>query len=92
VLVTHGNLWLEAGTQSIESVSRELQRNGMQPCTADSSLRYTEEAYLLIYVDDILLAGESTKIYAVKMMLKETFDIKNLGEASNFLGMEIEQR
>jgi hypothetical protein len=25
------------------------------------------------------------------MMLKETFDIKDLGEASNFLGMEIEQ-
>jgi len=44
---------------------------------------------LLVYIDDILLAGNSmTKIEHIKMLLHNNFRIKNLGELKYFLGFE----
>lgn len=42
-------------------------------------------AYLLLYVDDILLAG----LQIVKDGLKKKFDMKDLGNARRILGMDI---
>ncbi|KAL0426175.1 UNVERIFIED_CONTAM: Retrovirus-related Pol polyprotein from transposon RE2 [Sesamum radiatum] len=45
---------------------------------------------LLLYVDDILLAGSSTDmITEVKVFLDKLFTIKDLGTAKYFLGLEI---
>ena len=47
-------------------------------------------AYLLLYVDDILVAGECKKeIQRVKDDLSKAFDMKDLGSASRILGMDI---
>ena len=47
-------------------------------------------AYLLLYVDDILLAGSSkSELQIVKDELKVKFDMKDLGEAKRILGMDI---
>lgn len=47
-------------------------------------------AYLLLYVDDILLAGSSkNEIQLVKEDLKLKFEMKDLGEAKRILGMDI---
>nr|GEZ32578.1 retrovirus-related Pol polyprotein from transposon TNT 1-94 [Tanacetum cinerariifolium] len=46
--------------------------------------------YLLLYVDDILIACKSKAgIGSTKSLLKKKFDIKELGEAKKILGMEI---
>ncbi|XP_073120187.1 uncharacterized protein [Henckelia pumila] len=46
--------------------------------------------YLLIYVDDILIASKSmAKILSLKQQLSSEFDIKDLGEAKRILGMDI---
>ena len=46
--------------------------------------------YLLLYVDDILLAGPNKQeLDKVKGMLKEGFEIKDLGSARRILGMDI---
>lgn len=46
--------------------------------------------YLLVYVDDILIASkELAAVQAVKTELGATFDVRDLGEAKFFLGMEI---
>jgi len=60
----------------------------------DSSLfiRNTENAFttLLIYVDDILIAGNNMKeIQAIKSSLNAAFAIKDLGQLKFFLGLEI---
>ena len=47
-------------------------------------------AYLLIYVDDILIAGPSKhEIQLVKDGLSKSFEMKDLGDAKRILGMDI---
>lgn len=48
--------------------------------------------FLVIYVDDILIIGSDLKeIEAVKRSLASEFEMKDLGEVKNFLGMKIER-
>ena len=46
--------------------------------------------YLLLYVDDMLIAARSmTEVNRLKKLLKKEFDMKDLGAARKMLGMEI---
>ncbi|GFS33516.1 hypothetical protein Acr_00g0028940 [Actinidia rufa] len=48
--------------------------------------------YLLLYVDDMLIASMSkVEIYRLKSQLSQEFEIKDLGEAKIILGMEIKR-
>lgn len=50
-----------------------------------------EKAYIALYVDDFLIAGENEDdIIKIKGLLAERFDMKGLGIAEKLLGMEIE--
>ena len=45
---------------------------------------------LILYVDDILLAGSNIEVLAsLKSKLKDNFDMKDLGDASHILDMHI---
>jgi hypothetical protein len=49
-----------------------------------------ERIYLVVWVDDILVAArEAERIAKVKAHLAEKFDVRDLGEATYFLGMEL---
>ncbi|GJU72674.1 retrotransposon protein, putative, ty1-copia subclass [Tanacetum coccineum] len=49
-----------------------------------------EYIYLLLYVDDMLIACKSkAEIGSTKSLLKKEFNMKELGEAKKILGMEI---
>nr|GFC66182.1 retrotransposon protein, putative, Ty1-copia subclass [Tanacetum cinerariifolium] len=49
-----------------------------------------EYIYLLLYVDDMLIACKSkAEIWSTKSLLNKEFDMKELGEANKILGMEI---
>ena len=49
-----------------------------------------ENIYLLLYVDDILIASKSrSAIDTLKRDLSSEFEMKDLGEAKKVLGMEI---
>jgi hypothetical protein len=45
--------------------------------------------FLILYVDDILLASDVSLLLETKMFLSSKFDMKYLGEASFVLGIEI---
>jgi hypothetical protein len=46
--------------------------------------------YLLLYVDDMLIAAKSRKeITTLKKLLSSEFDMKDLGAAKKILGMEM---
>lgn len=49
-----------------------------------------EHTHLLMYVDDVILAGNSdSEIKRVKEYLHKQFSIKDLGAAKYFLGVEM---
>ena len=46
--------------------------------------------FLVLYVDDILLIGNEVGMWStIKVWLANTFDIKDLGEASYILGIKL---
>ncbi|GAU32977.1 hypothetical protein TSUD_358440 [Trifolium subterraneum] len=75
-------------------LSSALISLGYSQSQADHSLyiKSTSTSFtaLLVYVDDIVLAGNSTQeIHSVKKFLDEQFKIKDLGQLRFFLGLEI---
>ncbi|KAL0297014.1 UNVERIFIED_CONTAM: Retrovirus-related Pol polyprotein from transposon RE1 [Sesamum radiatum] len=72
----------------------KLQAFGFVQCPHDHCLflKITSTCFvaLLVYVDDILLSGNSeTEIAAIKSHLDTLFTIKDLGHAKYFLGLEL---
>nr|GEV66261.1 hypothetical protein [Tanacetum cinerariifolium] len=72
-----------------------MMGNGFKRSSYDSCIYYKNYAigeyiYLLLYVDDMLIVCKSkAEIGSTKSLLKKEFDMKELGEAKNILGMEI---
>ncbi|CAH9124278.1 unnamed protein product [Cuscuta epithymum] len=71
-----------------------MQRNGYTRCKMDHCcyLKKFESSYiiLLLYVDDMLVAGANMQeINKLKKKLSEEFEMKDLGEARQILGMSI---
>ena len=79
-------------------LKEEMERLGWTVSGADPALFIRREDggvfYALVYVDDILMAGpkDSPVMGRLKAELTEIFDIRDLGESSYFLGMEIERK
>ena len=60
-----------------------------EPCVYKKS-QGKEVAFLVLYVDDILLIGNDVGMLStVKVWVANTFDMKGLGEASYFLGIKL---
>src|SRR5437868_2782617 len=50
-----------------------------------------EHIYIALYVDDLIIAGDDEDdIHTIKQRLSEQFEMKDLGIAKKFLGIEIE--
>ena len=46
---------------------------------------------LCLYVDDILLVGQKRDVEEIKIYLNKNFDMKDLGDLSMFIGLQIER-
>jgi hypothetical protein len=84
----------QASRQWYSKLSSSLVSLGYTPSQSDHSLyiKSTANSFtaLLVYVDDIVLAGNSIhEIQSVKMFLDQKFKIKDLGKLRYFLGLEI---
>jgi len=84
----------QASKQWYEKLTSFLRNISFTQSSADNSLflRKTESSFvaLLIYVDDIILAGNCMNgIKEIKNQLHTTFKIKDLGQLKYFLGLEI---
>lgn len=69
-------------------------QHGFQQSTADPSLftkgTDSDLVVLLLYVDDIILAGPNTTVLdQTQNMLQSLFKLKLLGKLKYFLGLEI---
>ena len=77
-----------------DKIGEYLVTIGFQIANADSSLyvRKTQNGIMLlvIYVDDLIMTGDSEHdIAEVKSLLKQKFEMKDLGELRYFLGIEV---
>uniref|UniRef100_A0A2N9HLD4 Integrase catalytic domain-containing protein n=1 Tax=Fagus sylvatica TaxID=28930 RepID=A0A2N9HLD4_FAGSY len=77
-----------------ESFTTQLLHLGFIASTADSSLfiyhQHNVIAYLLLYVDDIVLTSNSTPFLdGLILQLRKVFDIKDLGPLHYFLGLQV---
>nr|GEZ75433.1 retrovirus-related Pol polyprotein from transposon TNT 1-94 [Tanacetum cinerariifolium] len=71
-------------------LSNGFKRSSYDICIYYRSYAPGEYIYLLLYVDDMLIAYKSkAEIGSTKSLLKREFDMKDLGEANKILGMEI---
>nr|GEW78285.1 retrotransposon protein, putative, Ty1-copia subclass [Tanacetum cinerariifolium] len=71
-------------------LSNGFKRSSYDICVYYRSYAPGEYIYLLLYVDDMLIACKSkAEIGSTKSLLKREFDMKDLGEAKKILGMEI---
>lgn len=70
-----------------------LSEFGLSVSDADPGLYHSEKEgatlLVLVYVDDLLIAGTKTEVAALMQRLKERFTIRDLGDSAFFLGMEI---
>ena len=72
----------------------ELESMGFSASEADPGL-YTADlkdgrVYILVYVDDILIVAKSIDaVNHIKVRLSGIFDVRDLGEANQFLGIKI---
>jgi hypothetical protein len=81
-----------------ETLTACLVSSGYRKGDADPSLYVLcgsegkPSTYLILYVDDILIASADLEcVAAAKSLLSQHFKVKDLGEAKFFLGMQIEQ-
>nr|KYP62386.1 hypothetical protein KK1_016918 [Cajanus cajan] len=84
----------QASRQWYAQLSSFLLTHGFKPSASDHSLFLKHSAssitILLIYVDDIILAGNNlAEITSITLLLDSTFKIKNLGDLKYFLGLEV---
>ena len=81
--------WLE--------LAQRLREMGFEVAMADPGLWVTcetqqEVVYMIVYVDDILIATKKLKdAMMIEDKIAEQFEARRLGEAKFFLGMEIER-
>ncbi|KAG7592586.1 GAG-pre-integrase domain [Arabidopsis thaliana x Arabidopsis arenosa] len=72
--------------------SHKYERSLYDSCVYIKKLQNGEYIYLLLYVDDILIASKDKRsIEDLKALLGSEFEMKDLGEAKKIFGMEIER-
>ena len=70
--------------------SQRFVRSKEDPCVYMRNVNTEQAVYLLLYVDDMLIAsGDKQEIRSVKESLSKEFEMKDLGKASRILGMDI---
>ena len=69
---------------------------GFTEAKSDTSLfiyrRGDETAYLLLYVDDIVITASSQQLLQSVISLQQEFAMKDLGQLHNFLGVTVKPR
>ena len=82
--------WFTSPLRSAAASPTHEEKKG--PMHEEEQFKNGKFIFLVLYVDDILLASSDVSVLLVtKKFLSSNFDIKDLGEASFVLGIEIHQ-
>ena len=80
-----------------DRINSWLHKQGMKRSECDPNLYYLRQnnklVILLLYVDDLLITGDDEQaIINLKEKLQQEFSMTDLGEAHNYLGVEIHRQ
>ena len=68
-----------------------LQKIGFKHTESDHGVFVSEDMFIAIYVDDLLIMGKDTlKLQQLQAELKSRFQMTDLGEVSHYLGIEVD--
>ncbi|PNX97517.1 retrovirus-related Pol polyprotein from transposon TNT 1-94, partial [Trifolium pratense] len=86
----------QALRQWFDRLTSTLLQFGFKASKCDPSLftylKDRQVVYLLVYVDDIIIIGSSTKlVHSLIQKLDSVFSLKQLGDLEYFLGIEVKQ-
>src|SRR5436189_2191398 len=83
----------QATHEWFEEVDKHLKTIGFTASEADPNLYFkrSENLYLLLYVDDMLLIGTRAEVNAAKKRIMARWKSKDLGPAKLFVGFQIER-
>lgn len=82
--------WNKTANQVLEQL--EFKRGYADTCLYSRKEKDGQLTYILLYVDDLLIAGSSPNITCtVGKELNKYFKTKDLGEVSHYLGIQIER-
>ena len=85
----------QAGRLSHAKFSHTLMEIGMHPTNADPCVYVdsspNERTYLLLYVDDILIASNPKRVKEIRERLGKDFEVKEIGKVNYCLGIEVHQ-
>ena len=87
----------QAGRVWYETISKTLQKKlGFQQLHSDAGVHVLcqregdHEIILILYIDNLLLIGNSQPmIHSIKTQLKAVYQMKDLGAATSYLGIQI---
>ena len=78
-----------------KTLQKSLTGAGFQTSSAEPCLYMfgpqDERVFVLVYVDDCLLFGPTQAVAAVKRLIASLFDVKDVGPATYFLGLQIKR-
>jgi hypothetical protein len=69
-----------------------LQELGFEPFGSDTCIFKNEKtgALLILYVDDLLISGRTLgDVPAVRDALRKRYELKDMGEAKRYLGLDL---
>lgn len=86
----------QAGRSWYEKLNSTLKEIGAIPTASDPCFFHLDsgedKTFIAVYVDDILVASRNQKMISkVERLLSSKFDLKNLGDVKNCLGVEFDQ-
>ncbi|GKC84586.1 retrovirus-related pol polyprotein from transposon TNT 1-94, partial [Tanacetum coccineum] len=80
----------KGSTFDVYMINNEFSRNSYDSCVYFKEFASGMYIYLLLYVDDMLIACKSkSEIEYTKRLLRKEFDMKELGPSRKILGMKI---
>uniref|UniRef100_A0A5S6QJX2 Reverse transcriptase Ty1/copia-type domain-containing protein n=1 Tax=Trichuris muris TaxID=70415 RepID=A0A5S6QJX2_TRIMR len=83
-------VWNQVATDALQKLG--FRPNRADPCLFSRSEKNNTMSYVLLYVDDLLIAGSSPELTCdVGKQLNSYFEIKDLGEVRQYLGMQVER-